>query len=175
MDLTSDYFEIFALPQSWDVDLQQLTERYRSLQRQFHPDRFVANSSREQRLAAQSSSLINQAFEALRSPLSRAQYLLKLQGVDYDSHTGITQDTDFLMRQMQLRESLAELPDSDDALAELEAMQDQVERQYLQLQADFASLYSQSDFEQARETVAKMQFFVKLLDEIDQLTEELDQ
>jgi len=175
MELTSDYFEIFALPRAWDVDERQLAERYRTLQRQFHPDRFAANSSREQRLAAQSTSLINQAYVVLRSPLRRAQYMLQLEGVELSANTSTTQDTDFLMQQMQLRESLSEVRDSDNPLSELDSMQQQIELQYRKLQAAFASVYLQDDFEQACETVAKMQFFVKLLDEIEQLTEELDQ
>ena len=63
----------------WQVDQISLDASYRKLQQEFHPDRYASQGDVERRLAVQAASLINQAYETLRSPLKRAQYLLELK------------------------------------------------------------------------------------------------
>ena len=60
---TSNYYEIFSLPAGWQIDRPLLDSRYRQLQREFHPDRFATKGDVEKRLAVQTTSLINQAYE----------------------------------------------------------------------------------------------------------------
>ena len=52
------------------------------LQGEVHPDRYAAAGETEQRLALQSSARVNEAYQALKDPVARAQYLLSLHGVD---------------------------------------------------------------------------------------------
>ena len=78
------------------------------------------------------------------------------------------------MKQIAFRETLEEIRDSADPLAGLEAMRDDVMAQYLQLQEDFQAQHSAKNYNDALDTVAKMQFFAKLLDEIEQREEELE-
>jgi molecular chaperone HscB len=181
---TSNFYEIFSLPSSWQVDRPVLDSRYRQLQREFHPDRFAAKGDVEKRLAVQTTSLINQAYETLKSPLKRAQYMLELEDIDAGQESHITSDMSFLMKQIEFREALEDIRDSADPLAGLERMRDDVEAQYLQLQVDFeaqhsaaqqsAAQQSAANYNDALDTVAKMQFFAKLLDEIEQREEELE-
>lgn len=174
MDFTSNYFEIFGLPVSYQVDLSLLADRYRSMQRKFHPDRYARKPSQEQRLAVQYAAVINQAYTELSSPLLRAQYLLSLQNMDGDGDVKITRDPQFLMQQIELREKLADLSEANDAFAILDEVAGQAESDYIGLQKVFDQQYSHSDFQGAEETVAKMQFFSKLLNETEQLEQELD-
>ena len=74
MDFTSNYFEIFGLPVSYQIDLALLADRYHDMQKEFHPDRYAGKPAQEQRLAVQYASIINQAYSDLKSPLCRAQY-----------------------------------------------------------------------------------------------------
>ena len=174
MDFTSNYFELFGLPVSYQVDLGLLAERYHSMQREFHPDRYVGKPSQEQRLAVQYAAVINQAYTDIKSPLRRAQYLLSLQDMDASGDTHITHDSLFLMQQIELRETLAEFREADNPFAALDAVAKDVESQYLELQQTFTKQYNQAEFLDAAETVAKMQFFNKLLNEVEQLEQELD-
>ena len=73
LDLSKNFFELFALPVSYEIDNNALRERYRELQRSVHPDRYANASAQEQRLAMQGSTFINEAFETLKDPLWRAQ------------------------------------------------------------------------------------------------------
>jgi molecular chaperone HscB len=171
---TSNFYEIFSLPASWQIDRTALDSRYRQLQREFHPDRYAAKGDVEKRLAVQTTSLINQAYDTLKSPLKRAQYMLELKGINADQESHITSDMSFLMKQIEFRETLDDIRDSADPLAELDTMRNDVDAQYLQLQVDFEAQQSTANYNDALDTVAKMQFFAKLLDEIEQREEEVE-
>ena len=106
LDFSKNYFELFGLPVDYTVDRGDLSERYRELQRVVHPDRFASASEQERRLSMQGSTLINEAFQTLKDPMLRARYLLSLHGVDMETKDS-TQDMEFLMEQMELREELA--------------------------------------------------------------------
>ena len=108
-DFSKNYFDLFGLPVGFRVDGAALAERYRDLQKVVHPDRYANAPEAEQRLALQQATRVNEAFETLRDPLQRARYLLQLNGMDPDQETATTRDTEFLMQQMELRESLAEV------------------------------------------------------------------
>jgi DnaJ-domain-containing protein 1 len=51
-------------------------------------------------------AIINTAFDTLKSPLLRATYLLELQGINAFDEKDTQMDVDFLMNQIELRESL---------------------------------------------------------------------
>lgn len=53
MDMTRNHFELLGFEPTWEVDQALLSERYRELQKQWHPDRFAHLSDRERRLAVQ--------------------------------------------------------------------------------------------------------------------------
>ena len=173
MDITRNYFEFLGLPVGFDVDSGQLTERYRELQKQIHPDRHSHQSDREQRLAVQYTAHLNEALTTLKSPLRRAQYLLSLKGIDTLSESRAQLDPMFLMEQMELRERAAEAVDHDDPEAELEALQAHVTGEFRQLQAAFAAAWGSGDLEQAEMLVRKMQFNCKLQSDIEALEDRL--
>ena len=103
---SKSYFAIFSLEMDWNVDLLLLKSRYLNLQKQFHPDKFSMKSSLEKRLAMQTASLINDAYDTLASPLRRAQYLLDLKGYDAQPERHTSCDGLFLMEQIELRAEL---------------------------------------------------------------------
>jgi|TARA_B110000240_G_scaffold66209_1_gene75459 molecular chaperone HscB len=174
LKLSSDYFEIFSMVVGWQVDQISLDARYRKLQQEFHPDRYASQGDVERRLAVQAASLINQAYETLRSPLKRAQYLLELKKIDASQDSHITHDGVFLMEQIQLREQLSEVRDNADPFAALEQLRIDVEQTFTALQDRFASEYQSDNDSDAFNTVTKMQFSSKLLYEIQQLEADLE-
>ena len=92
-----DYFTLFGLPARYQLDTQALSLRFQDLQRQYHPDKFASGSLAEQLAAVQQSATINQAWQTLRHPLMRAEYLLSLHGFDLASEQHTVRDTAFLM------------------------------------------------------------------------------
>jgi molecular chaperone HscB len=99
------YFQLLNIPPAFEIDLSALEAAYFKAQRQFHPDRFVNKSPEERLSALQKSMDINAAYETLKNPLKRAQYLLFLQeiivGTEKDS---IKPAPTLLMEVMELRE-----------------------------------------------------------------------
>ena len=104
MDFNQNYFEIFGLPIDFNVDSDQLAERYRELQKELHPDRFASSTDQEKRLSMQWSALVNTGRETLRAPLPRAIYMLELRGLTVDHNPRLPPE--FLMQQIELREEL---------------------------------------------------------------------
>ena len=171
------YFEIFSLPVGWIIERAAVDARYRQLQQQFHPDRYAAKGDVDKRLAVQTAALINDAYQTLISPLKRAQYLMQLDGIDADQESHITSDGAFLMSQIDLREELADIGQDGPSPAALEALarlEQRIGGTYAGLQDEFSAHYSAGDLAAAFEIVAKMQFFVKLLDQVEALEEQLD-
>lgn len=169
MSLSYDFFTLFNLPIDFEVDTQVLTERYRELQRTVHPDRFADAPQRERRLALQQAAHINEAFTTLKSPLSRGRYLLQLQGVDTQEQQNTAMDSDFLMQQMALRESLETVKD----LTALHDFVNQLEQHTQALIAQLKQQFKQTQYTQASDTVRKLQFFHKLSEEAMQLEDDL--
>src|SRR5687768_18535418 len=76
-----DYFTFFGLPRTLTIDAQDLERRFRALSRKFHPD-YYYNAPPAERLASlERSSYLNDAYRALRSPVSRIEHLLAIEGL----------------------------------------------------------------------------------------------
>lgn len=171
---SSTYFEIFNVPFSYDINLAEVAEVYLKLQKSVHPDRYASSGDQEKRIAMQQTSLINQAFQTLKDPVSRAQYMLKIKGLDMDSETDTTMDAEFLMEQMEFRESIMDARDKDDPLAELDSMAAGLKQKMDDLMKSFSVSFADDCYDAAREIVRKMQFIVKAKKEVDELSEKLE-
>lgn len=76
----SGYFEFYGFPRKLAIDSAELQRRYYALSRQLHPDRFTRRSAREQALALEASSILNDGLRVLRDPVERAEYVLTAEG-----------------------------------------------------------------------------------------------
>ena len=104
--LTSDDFTLFGLPARQALDRALLDGRRRELQAHVHPDRFAADGAVAQRVAMQWAVRVNEAWQRLKDPLTRAAYLCELRGVRIDAERNTAMPPEFLMQQMQWREAL---------------------------------------------------------------------
>ena len=100
LSLQSSDFALFALPQQFAQDGQQLDAAWKRLQAQTHPDKFAAEGAAAQRLAMQWSVRINEAYQRLKSPIKRADYLCALAGVPIDAERNTAMPRQFLVQQM---------------------------------------------------------------------------
>jgi len=172
--LSTNYFELFEIPVSYDVDLNQVQDRYRSLQKAVHPDKYANASSQERRISMQHTSLINQALHTLKHPVERAMYLLQLKGVDFTMDNQTTMDAAFLMEQMEMREKLEAVRDNADPLEELDNMLAGVKSSMSSMADEFKRAYASDDIDDAKETVRKLQFLYKASKEIDELAASIE-
>lgn len=178
LDFSKNYFELLGLPLSYRVDLEALARSYREMQRKFHPDRFAGGSDQDRRLSMQSSSHLNEANSTLRDPLKRARYLLELNDVDLGADHQTTQDTEFLMEQMELREQLDQARSDPDPHQSISALVSGLERR-LEIMAEEMGGYfadpTPEKLDAARRLMLKMQFLRKLRHDAEQLEAELDE
>lgn len=108
MNLQSDDFELFGLPVQFAQDRAAIDARWKALQSEAHPDKFAAQGLSAQRVAMQWSVRINEAYQRLKQPLSRASYICELNGAPIQAEKNTAMPTAFLMQQMQWREALDE-------------------------------------------------------------------
>lgn len=117
MSTARTHFELLELPQRYALDLAELEARYRQRSRHWHPDRFSRAPAAERAQVLARATDLNEAYRTLRSSARRAQYLLKLHGIDVTregpgSSAGpgspATVDPAFLMEILELREELVE-------------------------------------------------------------------
>lgn len=168
-----NYFDIFGLPVSFDIDTAALAETYRELQRAVHPDRFSNASDRDRRVAVSRAANINEAFHTLKSPLQRARYILQLRGVDFDDQKDTSFDSEFLMEQIELREALANLKHDPEALTRLNELMQDIDGRILSMQSELANGLNCEQLDTAKALVHKLQFLYKLRSESENLEAEL--
>ncbi len=174
IDFSKDHFALFGLEPAFRIDLARLEQAYRELQTQVHPDRFSHASDTERRLSMQWSTQVNEAYQTLKRPLSRARYLLQRHGVDTEEETNTAMPAAFLMEQMEWREAIAEAQDAADA-AELDQLQIKLRREIQQLEDGLArQLDEDKDWTGAAENVRKLRFLEKLKEEINDALEALE-
>jgi len=181
IDLTQNYYELFGLPKLFLVNQKELAEKYRQIQRELHPDRYAGKSASEQRLSVQFTSLVNGAYQTLKSPLLSAEYLLQLAGHPVNADNLTIKDGGFLFKQMEWREELSDLSnelsegrvDYLKANKHLDKLRSDVVLMRKQFIDDFKKKYEDKFYEQAKQTVAKLHFVEKMLVNIDHLEDEL--
>jgi molecular chaperone HscB len=130
-----DHFALFGLPARFDIDASRLEQAWRTVAAQVHPDRYATASPAERRVAMQWSARANEAYRQLRDPLLRARYLCERAGVDLQTESNTSMDTDFLMQQMAWREMLDDIreqggkgPAADTLRAQLDAAEAELRR-----------------------------------------------
>jgi molecular chaperone HscB len=167
-----DYFTLFGLPVGFALNTELLAKRYQELQRQFHPDKYTSRPQAEQLLAVQQSATINQAWQTLRYPLPRAEYILSLNGFDLANEQHTVRDTAFLMEQLELREELDNIEHAKDS-DRLESFSANVNAMVKTRMAQMVQQLDNQDWTQAADTVRKLRFLDKLRSQIEQLEEKL--
>ncbi|QGU16295.1 co-chaperone HscB [Leclercia sp. 119287] len=167
-----DYFTLFGLPAGYEIDTQALAARFQDLQRQYHPDKFASGTQAEQLAAVQHSATINQAWQTLRNPLSRAEYLLLRHGFDLSSEQHTVRDTAFLMEQLELREELDEIEQAKDE-ARLERFIKRVKGMFDTRHQQMVDQLNNETWDVAADSVRKLRFLDKLRSSAEQLEEKL--
>ena len=165
--LTSSAFELFGLEPAFALDAEALERSYREIQARVHPDRFARAGDAERRASLQWTTRVNEAYRALRDPVRRASHLLELHGVDVAFETNTAMPPEFLMQQMELRESLEEAVGKKDA-ASLDALRRDLEQGKRTLEKQIGeSIDVQKDYAGAAGLVRKLMFLDRLDAEID--------
>ena len=139
----ADYFEVFGQPRRYELDLAALEEKYLAISRNIHPDKWAVAGPEMQAFALRASAAVNQAYDVLRDPIHRAEYLLESAG-----GPSATQNKqvppDMLGQVMTLREEIEEAKAEGDEAA-LEEIRDRLVAQRRRIESRIAALCQDLD------------------------------
>jgi len=159
--LTQNYFELFNLPEKFQIDLEMLQENYRAIQKEIHPDRFATSSENEKVQSMIKSTQANDAFQTLKSPIKRAKYILSL----HKSTEKITLPPDFLMQQMEWEEHFETIEKNSSELTEFKSTINKKYKEYSLLIS--TQIDDDQNWSDAAISIDKLYFIEKLLHKIN--------
>lgn len=161
---TGELGELAAL--KFDIDLRELEQRYKTLQKVLHPDKYSSASPAEREYSAEQAIRVNMAYAALKDPLSRADCLLKLAGVDDEEGQTIgtlPHHSEMLMTFMEWREEIDEASDEETLVGLRERVQNKIDECMDKLKSSFDGA---RDIQQAKENVQVLRYLVRMQDAI---------
>ncbi len=117
--MTQNFFTLLNLPEAFVVDLKKLDQHYQAIQKEIHPDRFASLNDETKMESVKKTAQVNDAYQTLKSPIRRAEYLLHLYGFDINDEKYTAVPQDFLLQQMEWREELETHTKNKEALEKL--------------------------------------------------------
>jgi molecular chaperone HscB len=159
--VTQNYFELFNLPEKFQIDSVKLQENYRSIQKEIHPDRFATSTENEKTQSMIKSTQVNDAYQTLKSTTKRAKYILSL----HKSVEKITLPPDFLMQQMEWEEHLEDIEKNN---KELDQFKLAIKKKYKEYSILLSKqIDNDQNWNEAAITIDKLYFVEKLLHKIN--------
>ena len=172
--MSVNFFELFGLKNTFKLDVNILETNYRAIQSANHPDRFVTSTSIKKLQSMQTATLANEAYFTLKNPANRAKYCLDLQNIDAVNELNTTMPADFLMQQMDWRETLEDAKQAKE-IAALEALLAEMQLASNALQTNLITLIDEKkDYFGATCDTRKLIFIDKVSADIHKAIESLD-
>lgn len=165
-----NFFDLFGLPVAFEIDVGKLSLTYKTLAQVTHPDKFANAGNAEKLMMVQKSAQVNDGFQVLKNPISRAEHILELRGIELRHEQQTIQDPEFLMQQMEWREQLEEAEqaaDPDQVLAVLDADIGVYSKAHTARLAELILENSKQSDQDAANELRKLKFLTKLHKEIE--------
>ncbi len=157
-----DHFVRFGLPAAFDIAIPALDRRYFELQRRMHPDRFAARLPKEREYSLQHAANLNDAFQTLKAPVRRAEYLLALKGRPMrGSGQETVDDEEILVHAMAMREALAEA----NTPAAADAVVADACAQFERVTKDLAAAFAANDLAAAARQTLRLKYLDKFVED----------
>ncbi|KAD5508546.1 hypothetical protein R6Q59_030810 [Mikania micrantha] len=161
VDHSVDYFRIFGLERKFDIEDGSLEGMYKNWQKKLHPDLVHTKSKEEREYAAEQSARVIDAYTTLRKPLSRAIYLMRLEGIEVDEEQTVS-EPELLGEIMEIREAVEEAADSQ----ALNKIQSQMEEKLKHWSNFFANAFGRKFFDEALKSIQRMTYYHRVNEEI---------
>ncbi|KAK2647419.1 hypothetical protein Ddye_014908 [Dipteronia dyeriana] len=156
-----DYFQIYGLDKNYEIEDENMERKYKDWQKKLHPDLVHSKSQREREYAAEQSARVIEAYRTLTNPLSRAIYILKLEGIDVNEEETVS-DPELLTEIMEIREAVEDAADSK-ALTEILSP---VQEKLVQWSKSFAYAFRNQKFDEALNCIRRMTYYDRVNKEI---------
>jgi molecular chaperone HscB len=112
----TDHFAVFGLPRRLDIDTVELQRKFYELSRRGHPDFHQDAPPERQAEILEASAQLNAAYRALRDPLARIEYLVRLEeGRDTREGAAVKPKAppELLAEMFEIQEALQEAKSAD--------------------------------------------------------------
>lgn len=138
----STHFDLFGLTRRLQLKTDVLEQQFYALSRALHPDRHQTGSPYERELSEEWSSALNVAYETLRDPVTRAEYLLGLEGIRLEQGRQGSSPPALFEELLAIQEELEALRDATTA-AEAGAARSRAVETRKQLEAKSTGIHQQ--------------------------------
>jgi molecular chaperone HscB len=147
-----NYFELFSLPQVFEIDLGELEKKYLEFQRQFHPDQSSSGD-------VSRSIEINEAYKVLTDDFLRACYLLLLMDIDIrNDERAVKVDQLTLLQVLELQEKISEISDKN----EIEELRKKINLELKEMILDSMKQYKANEIATSAQTLIKAKYLKKI-------------
>ncbi len=103
-----DPFALLGLPRRFALDPKEADTALLRASARWHPDRFALAPEAERLAAEDRMAALNEAHRVIADPWSRAEALLRLEGLPLETGTDLRSSPEFLMEMMELKEEAEE-------------------------------------------------------------------
>uniref|UniRef100_T1JFU1 J domain-containing protein n=1 Tax=Strigamia maritima TaxID=126957 RepID=T1JFU1_STRMM len=160
-DSKMNHFQLFEMEEKFDVDVHALTNRFKNLQRKFHPDKFAGKSRVERDHSALYSAQINKAYQTLLKPLQRGLYILELRGRPLVEES-VTMSADFLMEIMEINEALVDADADVESTAKVEEIASKNAEKIDKSIENLSSELKSGNWDAAQKTLAELKYYTNI-------------
>ncbi len=160
------HFSRLGIPEDFDLGLKKLDLAYFSLQSKLHPDRFTNKTETEKKFSIEQSIALNQAYETLKNPLNRAEYMLQLRGIIVNSDKANTHPSQEILETiMQQREQAAMAKSTE----EVRSLIINAVEEKLSCINTLKNDFNQGKLDNAAQNVIKLKYLEKLLEDLKRI------
>ena len=164
---TSDAFGLLGLPARFDLEPQVIERAFFDRSKELHPDRFASAPAAERVAALSRSRALNDAYQILKKPVARAEYLLARAGVTIGANEQV--EPELLMEVLELREELAE---NRANVAVVEKLQRDMRARRDAAVGRLPSLFERSDLGEIKKQLILLRYLDRYLEECDAALDE---
>ncbi len=152
-----NFFQLFDLKVSFDIDKNLLDQKLFEKQAQFHPDKHINDSTEIQDKILEKSQELNYGYKILKSDFSRAEHILSLQNIDLSKEV---LSPEFLEETFEWRTRLNDTESLTDLRSEVQ----------VDIRATLANMgnsLKKELYHEAKNDYIKLKFLKRFLEEIE--------
>lgn len=156
--MLEDYFQLLDLKKKYDINKAELKSKYLASQIKFHPDRAIDEEQR--RVFLEQSIKLNEAEKTLKDDYLRAEYMLKLGGVEFNDQ--VLRDAisaDELNEIMETHEMI----DETDDLVELQRMESLKLREKKEIVDELGVFFDKNNMAKALDLTVRLKYLTNLV------------
>ncbi len=160
--LNLTYFEIFDIDIDISIDMDELENKYLSLQKKFHPDKYASASNIEKTMAARISTHINDGYKTLSSLVLRVDYILKINNFSVSDHQTF-KNSNFLKEQLEFSDKIERTNKNNFPI-----IREEINRKILDIIIEMKLNLVNQEFDTLYDNISMIKFYEKNINQISE-------